>query len=273
MCRSLEITLVSANGIKKVKHISKMDVYVVATVSGDPQSLQKTPVHKDGGSNPTWNFTMKFTIDESLAQLDHLMLIFQLRCCRHVRADKDIGEANVSVKELLNHAGDDMSAKYVTYEVKKPSGKPKGKLNFSFKFGERSHPGATPQICSPVTAYPIHTVYGSPYAPPSVAAPYPETTAVEFYPPVGFPNTADGYHSNGGHSSKPPQGYPPPEPENGYSPVKHELPDQQPTKNDDISLETLGAAIAMILMGDKVSDAAVVSSDHDRVYNSHGLDS
>ncbi|KAJ9696441.1 hypothetical protein PVL29_008592 [Vitis rotundifolia] len=187
-----------------------------------------------------------------------LCLIFQLRCCRHIRADKDIGEANVSVKELLDHAGDDMSAKYVTYEVKKP----KGKLNFSFKFGERSHPGATQQECSPVTAFPIHRVYGSPYAPPSVAAPYPETTAVEFYRPVGFPNTADGYHSNGGHSSKPPQGYPRPEPENG-----------RPTKNDDNSLETLGAAIAMIFMGDKLSDAAVVSSDHDRVYNSHGLDS
>lgn len=110
---------------------------MVATVSGDPWSLQKTPVHKDGGSKPTWNFTMKFIVDESLAQSDHLMLILQLRCFRHLHADVDIREVDVPVKGLLDHAGDDMSAKYVTYNVKRPSGKPKGKMNFSFKFGSR----------------------------------------------------------------------------------------------------------------------------------------
>ena len=52
MYRSLQVTLLSAKGIKMVKQISKMDVYVVATVSGDPRSLQKTSVHKDGGSKP-----------------------------------------------------------------------------------------------------------------------------------------------------------------------------------------------------------------------------
>lgn len=123
----------SAKGIKRVKQISKMDVYVVAIVSGDPRSVQKTPVHKDGGSKPTWNFTMKFTVDESLAQSDNLMLILPLLCFRHLHSDVDIGEVDVPVKGLLDHAGDDMSAKYVTYDVKRPSGKPKGKLNFSFK--------------------------------------------------------------------------------------------------------------------------------------------
>lgn len=125
--------MLSAKGIKRVKQISKMDVYVVAIVSGDPRSVQKTPVHKDDGSKPTWNFTMKFTVDESLAQSDNLMLILPLRCFRHLHSDVDIGEVDVPVKGLLDHVGDDMSAKYVTYDVKRPSGKPKGKLNFSFK--------------------------------------------------------------------------------------------------------------------------------------------
>lgn len=217
MYRSLEVTLLSAKGIKRVKQISKMDVYVVATVSGDSRSVQKTPVHKDSGSKPTWNFTMKFTVDESLAQSDNLMLILLLRCFRHLHSDMDIGEVDVSIKGLLDHAGDDMSAKYVTYDVKRPSGKPKGKLNFSFKFGERVA-GATQ---SPVTAYPMHTVYCAPCASPA-AVPHP-TTVMGCYPPAGyplagFPDTSYGYHPNFDSSPpRPPPGYPPIGSENGCS--------------------------------------------------------
>lgn len=217
MYRSLEVTLLSAKGIKRVKQISKMDVYVVATVSGHPRSVQKTPVHKDSGSKPTWNFTMKFTVDESLAQSDNLMLILLLRCFRHLHSDMDIGEVDVPIKGLLDHAGDDMSAKYVTYDVKRPSGKPKGKLNFSFKFGKRVA-GATQ---SPVTAYPMHTVYCAPCASPA-AVPHPATVMGCYpsagYPLAGFPDTSYGYHPNFDSSSpRPPFEYPLIGSENGCS--------------------------------------------------------
>ncbi|RVW54584.1 Protein SRC2-like [Vitis vinifera] len=205
------------------------------------------------------------TVDPT--QSDHLMLILQLRCFRHLHADVDIGEVDVPVKGLLDHAGDDMSAKYVTYDVKRPSGKPKGKLNFSFKFGERVA-GATQ---SPVTAYPMHTVYCAPYVSPA-AVPHPATVMGCYppagYPPAGFPDTSYGYHPNFDSSPpRPPPGYPPIGSENGYSPVKPEVPEQQPTKTDDNSLEMLAAALATILMGDEVSDAPELSHDHGPVHN------
>ncbi|KAL6339910.1 hypothetical protein AAG906_035001 [Vitis piasezkii] len=211
------------------------------------------------GSKPTWNFTMKFTVDESLAQSDNLMLILLLRCFRHLHSDMDIGEVDVPIKGLLDHAGDDMSAKYVTYDVKRPSGKPKGKLNFSFKFGERVA-GATQ---SPVTAYPMHTVYCAPCASPA-AVPHP-ATVMGCYPPAGYPLAGFRIHHMGiiqiltlhrrGLL--------------GFLQLGRKmgiLGGIKKRKTDDNGLE-MSAALATILMGDEVSDAPELSHDHCPVHN------
>lgn len=133
--RPLEVTIISAKGLKDIGHLSKMDVYVIATISGDPRT-QKTPVDKDGGSHPSWDFTMKFTVDETAIQANCLNLVFQLQHERTLLADKDIGEVHVPVKELLgNAAGDEKLAVLAEYPVRNPSGKDEGTLKFSFKFG------------------------------------------------------------------------------------------------------------------------------------------
>lgn len=140
--RPLEVTVISAKGLKDIGHLSKMDVYVIATISGDPRT-QKTLVDTDGGSHPSWDFTMKFTVDETAIQANCLNLVFQLRHERTLLADKDIGEVHVSVKELLgNAAGDDKPAILVEYPVRNPSGKDEGTLKFSFKFGPVYRTGA-----------------------------------------------------------------------------------------------------------------------------------
>ena len=93
--RPLEITVISAEGLKKVKHLSKMDVYVVVKISGDSSTEQKTLVHKDGGTSPKWNHPIQFTINETLAQTNSLVITFKLICCRTFRGDKEIGEIQV----------------------------------------------------------------------------------------------------------------------------------------------------------------------------------
>nr|DAD36821.1 TPA_asm: hypothetical protein HUJ06_007462 [Nelumbo nucifera] len=100
-----------------------MDVYAVISLSGDSQSKQKIPVHKDSGTSPSWNSLMKFTIDEVAAKQNCLMLVFELRCDRSL-GDKDIGQVHVPVKELLDNTGDEKSVQYVSSQVRKPSGKP-----------------------------------------------------------------------------------------------------------------------------------------------------
>ncbi|XVF21925.1 hypothetical protein REPUB_Repub12eG0131000 [Reevesia pubescens] len=205
--RPLEITVISAEGLKKVKHLTKMDVYVVVKISGDSSTERKTPVHKDGGTNPKWNHPMQFTINESLAQTNGLVVTFKLICCRTIRSDKEIGEAHIPLKELLDSAGNSNSTKYVTYPVKKPSGKPKGKLNFLFRFGEKT-PNAVPAY--PVLLSAMNPIYPQPHTAAAVPA-YPPVD----YPLVGFPQPVqEGYKP----APQPPAGYPPMGP-GSYSPA------------------------------------------------------
>ncbi|XVE77650.1 hypothetical protein DITRI_Ditri13aG0079500 [Diplodiscus trichospermus] len=261
--RPLEITVISAEGLKKVKHLSKMDVYVTVKISEASSSTeQKTPVHKDGGTSPKWNHPMQFTINETLAQTNSLVISFKLICCRTFRGDKEIGEAQVPVKELLDCAGNSNSTKYVTYPVKKPSGKPKGELNFLFRFGEKT-PNAVP-------AYPVHvnTAMNPLYPPPHYAA-------VPAYPPVGYPHVGfqqpvqeeykpapqppPGYPPIGPGSYPPAAaGYPPAGPGFGYLPVVQ--PERKNNETGDgLTLDAaalVGGLLGGILLGDMVSDAA-----------------
>lgn len=267
-CRALDIMILSAKGLKYVKHFSKMDVYAVVKISGVPNSEQKTNVDKDGGGNPTWNFPVQFTIDEASARRNNQVLIFQLRCDRTVRGDKDIGEVQVPLKELLDNTVDGKSTKVVSYQVKQPSGKPKGELKFSYKFGDRvMGAGATNQLITPVTAYPAHTMASYP------PAGYPPLGQPLGHPPVGY--TPIGHPPAGypiptsvvEHGCHPYVGYPPsvvpsalgnpsPVPQYGYQVV-------QPERKNELEFE-LGAALAgvigALLVGDLVVDAA---ADHD----------
>ncbi|TXG63480.1 hypothetical protein EZV62_010474 [Acer yangbiense] len=227
--RSLEITIISAKGLKKVKHLSKMDVYATASISGDHHTEQKTPVNKDGGTSPKWNHSMKFKIDETLltGQTNHAFIIFKIKCDRTLRGDREIGEVHVAIKELLDNASDDNSPKYVTYPVRKPSGKQKGEFNFIFKFGDHKIASTTGAIA---TAYPVHEA--------SSVYPPPQHMVVPAYPPVGYqPPVVQG----GGYGypayqgmytppptpQQPPAGYPPVGPGYGYPPVV------QPEKRND----------------------------------------
>ncbi|KAK9182356.1 hypothetical protein WN944_025500 [Citrus x changshan-huyou] len=59
-----------------------MGVYAVVSISGD-HTIEKhevmTHVDRSGGSNPTWNFPIKFTFNESLAQQNRLTLNFKIK--------------------------------------------------------------------------------------------------------------------------------------------------------------------------------------------------
>lgn len=246
--RTLDITVMSAKDLNKVTLISKMDVYVIVRIAGgsDKDSQKKkTPVAQDGDTCPSWKFPMKFIVDEAAARQNRLSLVFTLRCERAL-GDKDIGEVYVPIKELLDSpTGADGKQPFVSYQVRKPSGKPKGQLTFSYKFAEKvAGPAAPVKSEEPVTAYPAppmagpSSVYPPPHAyPPSSAAgnaPYPPPKDGHGhgpYPPVpvAYPQAAPapgGYppaaSSHGGYGyAYPPQqpygGYPPPPPAGGYA--------------------------------------------------------
>ncbi|CAI9765863.1 unnamed protein product [Fraxinus pennsylvanica] len=294
--RTLEINVMSARDLNKVNLITKMDVYVVVSISGgDKKSKQKTktPVDNDGDSNPTWNFPMKFTVEDAALQQNRLNLVFKL-VCQRVLGDKDVGEVHVPLKELLESpaaaggGGDGKQQKFVSYQVRKPSGKPKGELTFSYRFNEKvaggfaAAPPVLPPVATkveddkPVTAFPANPMMAGPssmYPPPPPVGypPYPTAGGNEQYPPQqpppgGYPPPPPGYGypqppppSYGGYPPPPPPGYgypqPPPPPGYGYAPPVVQQPPKKNKFGMGLGAGLLGGAIGGLLIGDMISDA------------------
>ncbi|KAK1291595.1 hypothetical protein QJS10_CPB17g01368 [Acorus calamus] len=286
--RTLEITLISAKDLKNVNLFSSMEVYAVVSVSGDPRSKQKTPTDRSGGRNPSWNHTLRFTVDDSPSAVDRLVLHFLLRAERAL-GDRDIGEVQVPLKELLSDSSSSASggsAKFVSYQVRKPSGKPKGVLNFSYKFGERFSAAVAPppppatvapptqkhKHDEPVTAYPAGSSSGYPPPPGAYPAypPPPQHAGYAGYPPP--PQAAYGY------PPPPPAGYPGyPPPPAGYGGYPGYPPVQQPPRKNKfggagmgLGAGLLGGALGGLLIGDMISDSGGYDGGYDGGFDDGG---
>lgn len=294
--RSLEVSIISARDLQDVNLVSKMDVYAVATLLGDSRTKQtiKTSIDREGGRNPTWNFPIRFTIDSRAAKQNRLVLEIKLRCSRAL-GDKDIGEVNIPVKELLDSAhGNGQSLQYISYQVRKPSGRPKGELNISYKFGDTvvgpSVAAAPPPKTEPYAAHPSAPFAAPPAKPAAATHPFDPFAAAQAQPSKaepGVPYPAQGIGCSSSAPSAPPyhapppagypyqatsvgyayapatQGYgayPPPPPGYGYPPPPaYGYPQvQRPQQNNNLGLGLgaglLGGALAGFVIGDLVSD-------------------
>ncbi|CAO2195798.1 unnamed protein product [Urochloa humidicola] len=216
--RTLELTLISAKDLKEVNLLSKMEVYAVVSLSGDPRSRQRIQADRTGGRNPTWNATLRFNVPATGAGSLHVLL-------RAERAlgDRDVGEVHIPLSELLSGAPDGpVPAKFVAYQVRKiSSGKAQGVLNFSYKLGEVNKSAAagyapTPAQSAytqppPAAAYPPPSAYppaGKADAYPPPAAAYPPAAKADAYPPpTAYPPA--GKADAAATAYPPPSGYPP----------------------------------------------------------------
>lgn len=63
---TLELKIICATDVTHSNMTDKIDVYAVASINGDNAQTQavKTPIDYDGGSNPTWNHSVKFSVNE-----------------------------------------------------------------------------------------------------------------------------------------------------------------------------------------------------------------
>jgi len=130
--RPLEVTVISAKDLSNVNVFSKMEVYAVAVIIGEERSKKKTPVDKEGGKNPTWNATLKFTVQEYDLQRAALHIVLK---AERALGDREIGEVRLPIRELFEgwtkgasgslSGGDDDKrlaphAQFVSYQVKLP---------------------------------------------------------------------------------------------------------------------------------------------------------
>lgn len=213
----MDLILISAEGIKDVNNFTTMDVYAVASIGGDHRTKQKSPVDKHAGTTPKWNHPIKFTLQES--SVYQCSLLFELKSERAF-GDKDIGYVSVPIRELLDSASTADSGekekekeanitaapeRVVTYPVRVASGKQKGTLMFSYKFGEKFTEAVAEK---PVEKFfQTHNEYPvMAYPPPGSAGPGPSYQAT---PPTGYPMQQSGMIPPP-HAYPPGAGYPPP---------------------------------------------------------------
>lgn len=205
-CRTLELTLVSARDLRAVNLLSKMEVYAVAYLAGDPCSRQRVHTDRAGGRDPTWNQTVLITVPASGAGCGVVRVL--LRTERVLGGDRDVGEALIPLPDVIAGAGDGPTeATAACFPVRRiGSRKPQGVLNVSYKLGGVVHPdlvarmeGAQParagDPASPIMAYlaAAAKVYSVGAAPPQYMPPTPYTVAR----PMGA-NTRRTVHENEG---------------------------------------------------------------------------
>ncbi|KAL1220548.1 Protein SRC2 [Cardamine amara subsp. amara] len=139
----LELKIISASDVGHIILADKMDVYAIVSLTGDniqKKQAAKTPIDFYGGSNPTWNHSVKFSVNEEAARLSLKVKLFSY----WLKGEKDLylGEVNVSVHELLGSNplppltnGNDSKLRLVIYPLK-ITDVTKGTLSFSYRFNQ-----------------------------------------------------------------------------------------------------------------------------------------
>ena len=141
--RPLEVEIESAQGLPYVNHFKKMksyaEVYIWDIKNNLRSNKEPSSVYTVDGSNPTWNFKVRFHIDLAIAKQNHYALVVKLKSRRrtHSLPDKYIGEVRVLITELLEGFGNAAEDKIrVKKNVQTSPEKFQGELAFSYNFGK-----------------------------------------------------------------------------------------------------------------------------------------
>ncbi|PIA34221.1 hypothetical protein AQUCO_03800067v1 [Aquilegia coerulea] len=188
----VEIKISSANDLKNVnwKH---GDLKPYAVVWVDPNSKFSTKVDEKGDTCPIWDETLVLPltspIQDSTLSIDIV----------HAYAAKDtkplIGSARISIQEIVDDVGIGEWANR-TLKLKRPSGRPHGRLEVKILVREPRYRGPDPYYAPPSPSYAVPPATSRniqeayPYTNPSPTS-YPYASA-----PTGYPSAATGYPYN-----------------------------------------------------------------------------
>ncbi|XP_055813587.1 leucine-rich repeat extensin-like protein 6 [Solanum dulcamara] len=218
----LEITIVSAKHLKNVnwRH-GDLKPYVIFWV--DPDQRRATQADDSGNTRPVWNERFLLHLPQSQSPHDSVLTLEIFHSKPSETPKPLVGTLRVSLKELVNV--DDYN-KIRTFELRRPSGRPHGKIRL--KLAIRESPTQDYQIPPPSSYYystapppppSYRTFPSSPYTshpppPPPVVAPPPPASPsppppppAQSYPYGGYTDPYSSYYP--GYYSQPP---PPPRP-------------------------------------------------------------
>ncbi|KAK4710835.1 hypothetical protein R3W88_005348 [Solanum pinnatisectum] len=138
--REIEVLIYSAEGLKNVKHLTRMrtyaDVYVEKDVHVAKTKVAEHTGHGDDGTNPIWNQVVKVKFHEKLPENDIMAALnVDIYAHGHIR-EKPVGSARVLLSDVLKDTKSPESEmlennpiQFMTVLVWRPSGRPQGVLN------------------------------------------------------------------------------------------------------------------------------------------------
>ncbi|XP_062184357.1 protein SRC2-like [Phragmites australis] len=257
--RVLELTLVSANDLKKAL-FSRMRVYAVASISGGGPRMPTHGTHADrsGGCNPAWNAVLHFPIPAA-ADTRGLALHVLLRSER-LFGNRDVGEVFVPIDDLLASADKAGDPRPVSYQVRRPhSGRAHGTLYFCYKFIDVPAAGVTETKQGQYVKYVQDSEKGMDYViAPAIA--YPPRQATPAYQPAPYGSPYAGYPPQPyAYAGLSPYGYNAAAPQPamyGYAPPPVAAPARQGGGGVGVGLGLglLGGAVGGMMLGEMVGD-------------------
>ncbi|GMH28417.1 hypothetical protein Nepgr_030260 [Nepenthes gracilis] len=90
--RTLEVTVLFANDLKRPVVSPRWTFTSSSSSTATPPQISINPIDRHGGTNPTWNLSVKFTIDELAAQQGRLTSSSISRRC--ALGDRLVGEVH-----------------------------------------------------------------------------------------------------------------------------------------------------------------------------------
>ncbi|XP_016451883.1 uncharacterized protein LOC107776495 [Nicotiana tabacum] len=218
----LEITIVSAKHLKNVNwHHGDLKPYVIFWV--DPDNRRATQADDSGNTRPVWN--ERFVLHLPQSPHDTVLTLEVFHSKPSETPKPLVGTLRIPLKDLVNL---DDPNKIRPFELRRPSGRPHGKIRLKIAIRESPTPQDY-QIPPPSSYYystappppPSYRSYSpSPYsshppppplpvvAPPPPASPSPPPPPAHLYPYGGYSDPYSSYYP--GYYSQPPP--PPPRP-------------------------------------------------------------
>lgn len=130
----LELTIISAEDLKDVRHVGKMQTY--ATIQLHTSERKSTQVDKRGGVNPVWNKMAWFALpnDMNATHTQHKEVIIEVVSLGLMGHKVVVGEVHIPLIDILKRASFSNKMHYGSYPIRFPSSTSShGQLHVSFR--------------------------------------------------------------------------------------------------------------------------------------------
>ncbi|XP_043707999.1 BON1-associated protein 2-like [Telopea speciosissima] len=139
--RSLEVTIISAEGLRLDGRSVKKNTFVIVRTDSDNQRL--TSMDKEGGSYPSWNEKL----EPPLPLPNSVQLITVEVQCNTFSGVKTVGTSKIPISDFIGDYTPPQYLHFLSYRLRDRNGERNGIINFSVRtIGSQSFAAAWPVL-------------------------------------------------------------------------------------------------------------------------------